>query len=90
MENLLNLNEVARRERRSLLAVSFLSMVIVCTGLMPKKINALGIELTITDQKILLGFIALLIVYFLIIFLSHSLPTYFKFKRSYKEKKKII
>jgi hypothetical protein len=66
--------EVARKERRSLLAASGMGILIVKTGLLPTKIVALGIEFTETDQKALLAAIATVVAYFLAEFLLYAGP----------------
>jgi hypothetical protein len=48
------LGEVARKERRALLGVSAVGIVIVKSGLVPSKVTALGIKFNQTDQRSLL------------------------------------
>ncbi len=52
------LTEVTRKERRMLLFVSVVSVLIVKAGLIPKKISALGIEFNSTNQE---GFLVVLV-----------------------------
>ena len=66
------LSHVTRNERRSLLAVSTLGVALVETGLIPVKIDALGIEFTQADQRSVLIIVALSAVYFLIAFTIYA------------------
>lgn len=53
------LSSVTRAERRMLLIVAMIGIVVAHTGLIPSKISALGIEFGQTDQR---GFLIILIV----------------------------
>ncbi len=66
------LNQVTRTERRNLLGVSALGIVIVKTGLLPTQISALGIQFSQTDRVALLHSIAIVDIYFLIAFLLYA------------------
>jgi hypothetical protein len=59
------LSKVARAERRTLLGVSTIGIVIAKSGLVPAKITALGIEFDQADQSLLLKMLAWIVVYFL-------------------------
>ena len=59
------LSEVTRRERRMLLACTLLGVGVVKTGLVPTKIEALGVEFDKTNQQALLFLLALVVGYFL-------------------------
>jgi len=48
------LSEVARNERRLLLAVAIISIAVVKTGAIPKEITNLGIKFSSTDKSALL------------------------------------
>lgn len=67
------LSEVTRTERKLLLAVSALGILIVKTGLVPSKISALGIEFAQTDQRALLRAIGAIVLYFLFAFLVYAI-----------------
>lgn len=77
------LSEVTRKERRALLAVSTLGIVIAKTGLIPSKITALGIEFTRADQRSLLLSIAAIIFYFLIAFVVYAASDFLAWRLSY-------
>jgi len=66
------LSEVTRRERRSLLGVSTLGIIMTKTGLIPEKITTFGVVFTETHQKSLLFLVAFIVVYFLISFVIYA------------------
>ena len=66
------LSDVTRKERRTLLGVSALGIVIVKSGLVPSKISALGIEFNQADQQALLRALAAVTVYFLAAFFIYG------------------
>lgn len=70
------LSQVTRSERRSLLGVSAITIIIVKTGLIPTKISALGIEFSATDRSALLGMMGLVVTYFLVAFLVYAISDF--------------
>lgn len=62
------LSEVTRKERKALLAVSLLGLVIANTGLLPTEIDALGVKFSASDQKGILYVLVLVTAYFAIAF----------------------
>lgn len=66
------LTEVTRKERRTLLAIAALGILMVKTGLIPSKNSALGIEFSPGDQKVILHALAVLIGYFLVGFFIYA------------------
>ena len=66
------LTETTRKERRALLGASAVGIVIVKSGLVPSKINALGIEFTRTDQRALILAIGAIVTYFLVAFAIYA------------------
>jgi len=66
------LSDVTRKERRTLLGVSALGIVMVKTGLVPTKISALGIDFSPTDQKTILQAVAVVVIYFLVAFITYA------------------
>jgi hypothetical protein len=66
------LAEVTRKERKSLLVVSAVAIVIAKTGLVPSKISALGIEFTQADKTALLRVLAAVVAYFVVAFLVYA------------------
>jgi hypothetical protein len=77
------LSDVTRRERRALLGVSAIGIVIAKTGLVPSKISALGIEFTQADQRSLLLSVAAIISYFLIAFIVYAASDFLAWRLSY-------
>jgi hypothetical protein len=63
---------VTRSERKILLGVSALGILIVRTGLVPSKISAPGIEFAQTDQRALLRAVGAFVLYFLGAFLIYA------------------
>jgi len=66
------LTEVTRRERRNLLAISVLAMVIVHAGIIPTRLSALGVEFGRADQRRLLLILSLAVLYFLVAFVLYA------------------
>ena len=67
------LTRVTRSKRRYLLVASMIGYFIAETGLMPRKIHALGMEFAKADQRIFLRMISLVIVYYLATFLIYAI-----------------
>lgn len=66
------LREITRRERRLLLVMSFIAVAVAQTGLIPTKIEALGIAVEKTDQRAFLLLVAVLIGYLLVTFVIYA------------------
>jgi hypothetical protein len=66
------LTEVTRRERRSLLVASVLSIAFIRGGFVPSKISSFGIEFTQTDPRSLLILLSFVVLYFLLGFLLYA------------------
>lgn len=66
------LSDVTRAERKMLLGLSAVGLVIARSGLVPSRISALGIEFDRADQSALLGMLAAVIVYFLVAFVVYA------------------
>jgi cytochrome c-type biogenesis protein CcmH/NrfG len=67
-----HLSEVARKERRALLAASTAGYIVVKTGLVPSKIEALGITFSGTEQGALLAVFGLVVAYFTVSFVLYA------------------
>ena len=74
------LNEVTRKDRRALLGISVIGIIIVKGNIMPAKLTALGIEFGKTDQNFLLLVIVLITLYFLFAFASYASSDFLEFK----------
>ena len=70
------LSQVTRAERRALLAVSAVGIIIVKTELVPVKISALGIDFSSADQVILIRGISAVIGYFLFAFVIYGISDF--------------
>ncbi len=66
------LSEQTRKERRLLLIVSLLSLAMTKAGLVPQKINALGIESQLVNQHALLLLVLLIVAYFIVAFMIYA------------------
>jgi hypothetical protein len=66
------LSDVTRAERKTLLGLSAVGLVIARSGLVPSRISALGIEFDRADQSALLGMLAAVVVYFLVAFVVYA------------------
>ncbi|KKK62723.1 hypothetical protein LCGC14_3001480 [marine sediment metagenome] len=87
------LSEVARKDRRALLGISVIGIVIVKANIMPTKLTAFGIEFGKTDQNFLLFAILLITAYFLFAFVLYSLSDFLAFQiewaKLFKEREEI-
>jgi hypothetical protein len=69
-------SEVTRKERRALLALSILGILIGRTGMMPTKIESVGITINADQHAVALYLLVGVIVYFLFVFLCYSVLDY--------------
>ena len=79
------LSEVTRTERRNLLGVSAIGIVIARSGLVPSKITALGIEFGPSDQRALLKIVAAIVLYFLLAFLIYAISDMVAWRSSFHQ-----
>jgi len=66
------LTEVTRKERKLLLSLSLLVLLIIEVGLFPTKIAAFGVEFKAENIESLFGLIGLVIIYLSIVFFIYS------------------
>src|SRR5262249_9795049 len=66
------LSEVGRKERRSLLAVAMVAILVGHTGLVPEKIQNLGITFAAPERVKLLWVAVAVVVYYLIAFIVYA------------------
>lgn len=78
------LREITRKERRSLLGVSIVSIAIVKTGLVPKEITALGIKFSETDKSGLLLILAAVVLYFFAAFVLYAVSDLLAWRWTYE------
>ena len=74
------LSDIARKERRNLIAASTIGLYVSWTGL-----TTLGIELSLTEQRNFLILLALIILYFAIAFVTYGLADYFIYRERRRE-----
>jgi len=77
------LSETTRKERRALLGVGIIIICILKTGMLPTKIEALGIEFSQTDQKYLFHILAAIVIYYLAAFLIYAFSDFITWRISY-------
>jgi hypothetical protein len=66
------LGEVARKERRSLLGISGIAILVGWTGLIPAKIENFGISFTVPERKALLSVFFWVVGYYLVAFIIYA------------------
>lgn len=79
------LSGVSRRERRSLLALSTIAVLIAHAGLIPNQISALGIELTSLNRSAFLMLFAAVVIYFLVAFAIYGFSDFLVWRLKYHE-----
>ena len=67
------LGEVARKERRSLLGISAIAILVGWTGLVPAKIENFGITFAAPERKALLWVFVAVVVYYTLAFIIYSI-----------------
>jgi len=77
------LSETTRRERKFLLATSAIALTVLHAGLVPTKIEALGIQFSQVDQKVLLRAMAAVIAYFVCGFLVYGVSDFVAWRRDF-------
>lgn len=79
------LSEHSRKERRNLLLICLLGLIMKKAGLIPTKISTLGIEFTQTNQSTLLLLTGLLVTYYLISFIIYSFTDFVAWRLDYNK-----
>jgi hypothetical protein len=77
------IRETTRKTRRTLLGTSTVALAVSWAGLLPEKITALGIELSIKNQGQLLILIAAVVGYFLVAFIVYAASDFVAWHFSY-------
>ncbi len=70
------LGDVARKERRSLLGISAIAILVASTGLVPEKIENLGITFAATERRALLWVSLGVVVYYFAAFVIYAWSDY--------------
>jgi hypothetical protein len=68
-----HLSDETAKYRRGLIVSSTIAIAIAVLGLVPTRISALGIELSTSDQQVILGSLGLVVAYFAAGFALHGL-----------------
>lgn len=79
------LKEVTRKERRALLGVSVAALIVAKTGILPGRIESIGVDFPAGDKPILLLIFASVIAYFLLAFVVYAASDFIAWQRSYHE-----
>lgn len=74
------LSEITRRERRYLLGVAFVSIIVARAGLVPTEISNLGITFSEVDRSIILKAAATAISYFMLAFVLYGIQDFFAWR----------
>jgi hypothetical protein len=68
--------ENTRKERRALLGLSVVAIVVAQGGVLPTEFTTLGLKFSETDQRVLLKVLALVQGYFLVAFMAYAASDY--------------
>ena len=78
------LSDVTRKERKALLAASLIGLFIAKTGLLPTEVSALGVKFNFSDQKAILGVLALITAYFLVGFALYAASDFLAWRLAFQ------
>jgi hypothetical protein len=73
------LGDVARKERRSLLGIGVVAILVGRTGLVPEKIENFGITFAAPERKALLWVFVAVVVYYMVAFIVYSMSDALKY-----------
>jgi hypothetical protein len=76
------LSEVARKERRSLLGISALAILVGWTGLVPQKIENLGLTFSVAERKAVLWVFMGVVVYYTVAFIVYAMNDFLTARRA--------
>ena len=79
------LKEVTRKERRALLATSIAALIVAKTGILPGKIESIGIELPAAGKSTVLLIFAGVVAYLLLALIVYAVSDFIVWQRSYYE-----
>jgi hypothetical protein len=77
------LSDITRKERRSLLGISAIGIVIVKIGLVPEKISALGIDFTTHNQQAFLHFLGWIVLFYSVAFMIYATSDFITWRLSF-------
>jgi hypothetical protein len=73
------LGEVARKERRSLLGISAIAILVGRTGLVPAKIENFGISFATPERKALLWIFLAVVLYYTVAFIIYAMSDFLSY-----------
>ncbi len=79
------LTPVSRKARRDLLIASSVGILVSVAGLVPTRISALGVDLSLPEQKGFTLVMALTVLYFTGAFVSYGLSDFFIWRKQYQD-----
>lgn len=79
------LSNISRSERRNLLISSVIGFLVSKAGIVPKKISALDIELSLPAQGTFVYLVGATIIYFLLAFIVYGLSDFFIWRKRYQD-----
>jgi hypothetical protein len=79
------LSETTRKERKSLLGMGIVVIAIVKIGMIPTKIEALGIEFSTTEQRDLFHILLAVVIYYLSAFIIYALADFIAWRSALSE-----
>jgi len=77
------LKEITRKERRALLGVSVVAFLVARTGVLPRKIESIGVEFLSDNRPTVLLTLAAVVAYFLVVFAVYAASDLIVWQRSY-------
>jgi len=79
------LSEITRKERRNLLFATIAGIAIAAMNMVPTKLSALGIDFSPPAQYSFLLLVAVVVVYFLLAFVTYGLADFFIWRKQYQD-----
>jgi len=79
------LGESTRKQRRGLLGISTIALVVVHADMFPTKISALGIEFSQSDKGVLLLIFTAIVFYFVVAFLVYAAADFISWRQALRE-----
>src|SRR5439155_3641993 len=76
------LSDVARKERRSLLGVGVIAILVGKTGLVPAKIENLGVTFTAPEREALLWVLMTIVVYYALAFAFYATSDFLTYRHA--------
>jgi len=76
------LSDVARKERRSLLGISTIAILVGATGLIPQEIQNLGVKFAAPERNALLWVLFGVVLYYTFAFVFYAMPDYLSYKHA--------